>query len=257
MSRYHPLLPQYTEEDEYDLTIPRRLFISIETTGLPKKRNLHPKEYDNFKNARLIYISFIVCNINLDIIKIYSEYVNHNIEQRDKPYITHSHQRHKDKILEINNVRYHGITLEEYNKSETTFLDAVVALDYYMNRVDFVIAFDIELTLYILLSELHRYHYYGMYEQFNSIKTYCVKTNTEKIYMHNNKLNRLYTFVYHLIVNNIDIVNYNLNLYNYYGYDNCVMIQLLNSNFNPLKKISKLYIVMKYLYDLEYITGNN
>lgn len=138
------------------------LILDIETTGIPKSRYLDYTYLENFDNARMVQISCMICNDNLEQIDIYD-------------YII------KASDFVIENENFHGITNEISLEKGIDFTLFAKKFETLLENITHIISHNFNFDSNILKSELYRYGFIDIIKQLNSIKYTCSMLKTQKL----------------------------------------------------------------------------
>ena len=126
----------------------KRLFLDLETTGLPLERNVHYSVYDNFPH----------------IVQLgYEYYVGKELKEKRKELI-------KCKSIDAGAMRVHGITVEmsQEGRDEKEVLGEIYEI---IKETDVVIAHNIEFDMNILYANFVRNDFDTKY--IDNVSTYC------------------------------------------------------------------------------------
>ena len=138
-----------------------KLFIDLETTGLPKTKGFRDwydyKELDKYEPSRIIEVGLIVTEDNGNITSEYSSLVKPENFSGLEPIIT--------KIT--------GITNSNINSKGKTIREVLDILKIHLYDIDTIISYNIGFDMNILLSELHRINDKEMIDMINSINHEC------------------------------------------------------------------------------------
>lgn len=138
-----------------------KLVFDIETTGFPKKHEFmyyHPSDIDKYENARIIEISYAILENDKTIT------VKQYLIKTDKPILNSS---------------VHGIT-DDMCKNGLNFNDFVNLWIIDLQKVDTLIAHNIQFDYSVILSELFRLNRTDVIDMLRKKKLYCTMINSMK-----------------------------------------------------------------------------
>jgi DNA polymerase-3 subunit alpha len=147
------------------------LVFDLETTGLPLKWNINPFIIDNYANARVIEIGYVIVNDDDGTVL---KKVNHLTIHQD--------------VLEIKNSHIHGITTEKMMLEGIKFEIAIDEFFMDLKTVDTIVSHNMAFDYNVLLSELYRKYNKSklVISEMYRKKQYCTMINGQS-YL---KLNR-------------------------------------------------------------------
>ena len=222
-----------------------KLFIDLETTGLPKTKSFNNwynyTELDKYESSRIIEIGIVVTKNDGDTLIEYSSLVKPN-------NFTNLTQTVKGLT------KLSDIDINSQGKSIRKVFDI---LKKYLVDIDTIIAYNIGFDINVLLSELHRINDTEMIDMINNIKHDCVMNLSKEVLnlgkcsklcnvykkLFNNTINqehralsdtRICKDVYFELKNRKP-TNYMRNIPYYHKYDNgCTYIEEDGDPFDPL-----------------------
>ena len=118
--------------------LPHVLVFDLETTGLPKKWNVHPFHTTNYDTCRVINLGYVLLDKNNNIIKKVDHLIKHS------------------EPVQITNSEIHGITNEDIKDSGVAFKDALKEFIADIYPCKKIVAHNIDFDFNVLLSELYR-----------------------------------------------------------------------------------------------------
>ena len=141
------------------------MIIDTETTGLPEKNGssfFSPDNLDKYKNSRMVEIAYIIIN-------------------EGKVCKTVQHIIKYDGI-NIKNSDIHGITTNFAVQNGTDIINVLKTLETDLEKVDRLVAHNIDFDLKILLSESYRYSIDSLVRKLKSLELFCTcETATTKL----------------------------------------------------------------------------
>jgi DNA polymerase-3 subunit alpha len=117
---------------------PIAMVFDIETTGFPKKWNVHPFNVSNYDTCRVINLGYVLLDKNNNVIKK----VDHLI-------------KHPESII-IPNSDIHGITNQDIEDNGIPFNDVLTEFIVDIYSCKKLVAHNIDFDFNVLLSELYR-----------------------------------------------------------------------------------------------------
>ena len=169
-----------------------KFIFDTETSGLPirsKKRKKDHINLDNYVNARIVSISYLIIDDN------------NNIIEKKTYYIKPDNFEISKKSQEI-----HGLTPDYLNENGIDINKLFLKLDELFNNynIDEIISHNINFDINILKSELFRYNENKLLELIKNIPTYCTMLKAKKKMNVSKwpKLSEAYKYFY-----NEDIIN--------------------------------------------------
>ena len=143
--------------------------IDTETTGLP----LQPKygKYYDYKNiniynkSRLVELAIIICDYKNNEIK----------ENQSLRFII------RPDDFKIINSKFHGITNKMALKEGISFIEIGKFIRDNHNKIDMIIAHNINFDIHILCSELYRYKFHELANILYKKNKFCTSYNTSKL----------------------------------------------------------------------------
>lgn len=135
----------------------------VETTGLPK--SLNPRHVSAFDRCRIISISWIILNDELNEI----ERKNHYIKG--------------DFIISKESIKVHGLTKEflEVNGKDISYVINDLKKDLVIHNIKTLVAHNIRFDVNVLLSELYRINDFKTIAIINRKDTYCTMYKAQEI----------------------------------------------------------------------------
>ena len=245
------------------------LIIDVETTGLPLcgmlpfGENPPYEELDKYNNARIVQISMMICNEQLEYIEMFDFII-------------------KNDEYNIENSNIHGITNEISQEKGYIFTEVIPILLNNLKKVSCIVAHNANFDISIIKSELHRLSMNEAIDEINTKHIVCTMKLTKSIVKAKNKNNRiknpklgeLYKFVFDEVIenahnSNYDVINLHKSIKQLYdtndifkdNYNKCILtIQIqrdyasdlslsfnINSlKLNELKKLCKEMGIKKY-----------
>tara|TARA_Y100000389_G_scaffold9213_1_gene8586 strand:- start:622 stop:1215 length:594 start_codon:yes stop_codon:yes gene_type:complete len=145
-----------------------KFVFDTETSGLPirsKKRKLNYANLNNYENARIVSISYLILDDNNDII------------EKNTYYIKPDNFEVSKKSQEI-----HGLTPEYLNDNGININELFLKLNELFKNynIDEIISHNINFDINILKSELFRYNENKFLELIENIPTYCTMLGAQK-----------------------------------------------------------------------------
>ena len=136
----------------------RRLFIDIETTGLPLTKGFNQyypyKITSHYDSSRMVSFSWLYTN-------------NDDIKEFREVFI-------KPDNFQINNSKFHGIKQEFANKNGIDIRQVFEDFNYTLEHSDELLSYNVGFDFNVLCSELSRYEYNNMLETMEEIKKRCI-----------------------------------------------------------------------------------
>ena len=120
--------------------LPHVMVFDLETTGLPKKWNVHPFHTTNYDTCRVINLGYVLLDKNNKIIKKVDHLIKHS------------------EPVPINNSDIHGITNQDIQESGVVFKDVLKEFIADLYPCKKIVAHNIDFDFNVLLSELYRYY---------------------------------------------------------------------------------------------------
>lgn len=162
------------------------LIIDVETSGLPVARNANYKDIDKYKNARIVQLSYMICDAK-------------TFEQID--IIDHVI---KADGFNITNSQFHWVTDEISAEQGIPFSEAAFELAKYLPDVTHILAHNADFDINIIKSELFRNpDLHHIIEELNKKTVICtMKSTMNMVNVHNKygikfpSLTELYAFVF-------------------------------------------------------------
>ena len=115
------------------------LVFDLETSGLPRYRNVSPFKTQYYDSSRMIEIGYVIISPNGIVLKEYKHLV-----------------RYEKIVINIENSFIHGITNEMVIEDGVDIQDVFDELKDDMKKVDVIVAHNIDFDYNILLSEIYR-----------------------------------------------------------------------------------------------------
>lgn len=145
-----------------------KFVFDTETSGLPirsKKRKLNYSNLNNYENARIVSISYLILDNN------------NNIVEKNTYYIKPDNFEVSKKSQEI-----HGLTPEYLNDNGININELFLKLNELFKNynIDEIISHNIDFDINILKSELFRYNKNKLLELIENIPTYCTMLEAQK-----------------------------------------------------------------------------
>ena len=145
-----------------------KFVFDTETSGLPiksKKRKLNYANLNNYENARIVSISYLILDNN------------NNIVEKKTYYIKPDNFEVSKKSQEI-----HGLTPEYLNDNGININELFLKLNELFKNynIDEIISHNIDFDINILKSELFRYNKNKLLELIENIPTYCTMLEAQK-----------------------------------------------------------------------------
>lgn len=145
-----------------------KFVFDTETSGLPirsKKRKLNYANLNNYENARIVSISYLILDNN------------NNIVEKNTYYIKPDNFEVSKKSQEI-----HGLTPEYLNDNGININELFLKLNELFKNynIDEIISHNIDFDINILKSELFRYNKNKLLELIENIPTYCTMLEAQK-----------------------------------------------------------------------------
>ena len=131
----------------------------IQTRGMPFGQNPPYTQLSKYESARIVQISFILCNEKFE-----------KIDERD--FII------KADGFSIDNSHIHGITNEISASKGVPFSDVATVLLQYVQRVSHIVARNANFDISIILSELHRIRLKSAISTIQKKKVLCTMKHT-------------------------------------------------------------------------------
>ena len=167
------------------------LFLDLETNGLPQQISYNSYySYDQlskYRNARIVQIAYILCDINLDI------------DNKDNRVISKKDFIIKPNGFIINNDDIHGIKHNYASMNGLALSDVINNIKADFINAELLVAHNVLFDKNVLLSELFRLKSNDLINHINKIKNYCTSkgcANFTKIRFRNTykqpKLSELY-----------------------------------------------------------------
>jgi DNA polymerase III epsilon subunit-like protein len=146
------------------------LIVDVETSGLPSSRNANYKDLDKYKNARIVQISYMICDAaTLETISIVD-----NVIKADGFNITNS--------------QFHWVTDEISQEQGIPFEDAANELAGYLPDVTHILAHNADFDINIIKSELFRRpELQHIIEELNKKSVVCTMKSTMAMVKARNK----------------------------------------------------------------------
>ncbi len=132
------------------------LVFDTETTGIPKRVNYsfpNPENIQEYDRSRIIEISYIIVNQDFEYIKSYQSLI-----KLDFPIL---------------NSDIHKITNEMTNSEGKDMREVLQNMEEDFEKVDFIIAHNIDFDYNILLSECYRYDFKNFIKSLEKKKRFC------------------------------------------------------------------------------------
>lgn len=137
----------------------------IETTGLPKYKNIPPFKQYNFESSRIIEIGYIILSNDGVVLKERNTFVKYAPE------------------TDIQNSHIHGITNDMVQEDGIDIKDLFTELNDDLKKVHTIVAHNLEFDYNILLSEIYR-HYNNnrdLLGQIYSKQLYCTMKEGQRL----------------------------------------------------------------------------
>ena len=127
-----------SKQTTMDNGVPHVMVFDLETTGLPKKWNVHPFQTANYDTCRVINIGYVLLDKHNTILKKVDHLIKH------------------EKRVDVTNSEIHGITNQEIEESGIPLNTALKEFMGDIYTCKKLVAHNIDFDFNVLLSELYR-----------------------------------------------------------------------------------------------------
>jgi DNA polymerase III epsilon subunit-like protein len=161
------------------------IIVDVETSGLPIGRNAHYQDLTKYENARIVQISYMICD----------RYTLEEKEIRDHVI--------KADGFSIDNHQFHWVTNEISQEQGVPFVEVAKEFAEYLEDATHVLAHNADFDINIIKSELHRYGLHDIIDDLCTKEIICTMKSTMNMVNVRNRygvkfptLTELYAYVF-------------------------------------------------------------
>lgn len=135
------------------------IIVDVESSGLPVGRKADYKDLEKYENARIVQLSFMVCNEDLEQIDF-------------KDFVI------KADGFSIDNSEFHWVTNKISEEQGIPFAAVATELSKFLPDCSHILAHNADFDTNIIKSELYRYKLYDILNAFETKQVLCTMKHT-------------------------------------------------------------------------------